>query len=373
MNTRFVYLTTTFLGSLLCSSALYAVNDPNAPIMQLRHPDHGGCMEAGNIIDNCVVAGTLGLGGIQFNQLSSANPLLVEVGPGTFGQIFSGGGSDRNITVRGSGVDTTTFQSLTIKLNSPNTSFADLTVGGAGVSYAVVVLGDAMGSTTTWTNTKLVGSWSEYCAIPPDNLPAGRHSFFSSQIQMTGADTYQVGCDESWFYGSDITSQGDLTKNKVTPFTVGRSELHVYGSIIRVLGTGVGATSTLLPMTAILAYAGKTHIHGTGIDVIAVDGAPASVTALLAYDGAVIHASESSFNLSTGVGGTVTRIDNQGGTIRSPYIWASLPLSGQDFSSETGADMTTVTDTADGQPHLVIYSDNCASKWYDIVDKACRP
>lgn len=365
MNAHFVYLTSTFLVSLLCTSAVYAVNDPNAPVMQLRHPDSGGCIEAGNVIDNCVVA----TNSIKIHKLSTANSLIVEVGPGSYGQFFCNGITDRNISVRGAGIDTTTIASLTLLGGCPDITFSDLTIGGTGINYAVAVI--EPGTTTTWINVKMAGPWQEYCE-GVSTVPAGRHTWHGSQI-IADHGYYEVECDDSWFFGSEITSQGDLSQGIVNPFRVMGAELHVYGSVIRALGTGTGAASTLLPLTAVTAIGGNTHIHGTGIDVISVDGAPASVTALSASNGAIIHASEAAFNLSTGVGGTVTRIDNQGGTVRSPYLWENLPASGKDFSSETGADMTTITNTSDGQPHLVIYSNLCTSKWYDIVDKVCLP
>lgn len=102
---------------------------------------------------------------------------------------------------------------------------------------------------------------------------------------------------------------------------------------------------------------------------------PRNIVVLSAATGGTIHANGSSYNLST-VGGTVTRVVNNGGHIHAPYLWEHIPdpATVPNFTSVTGADMTTVTTgTSDGQPHLLIYSTNCASKWYDSVDKACRP
>lgn len=369
----FRVLVLTVIGYLVFSSYAYAINDPNAAVVKLRDPNNGGCVEAGVMLNNCVADSS-----VNFDGLSNASSFIVEVGPGTFGQMFCGGNgsvsSGKKISIRGAGVDKTTLASLTLFKDCSNTSFADMTLGGTGISYAVVVINP--GTTTTWTNVKLVGPWQEYCVGA--STTGGKHYWFGSQILTAsggGGGHYQVKCDQSWFFGSEITAKGLLTSGEVIPFKVSGSELHVYGSVIRALGMGTGAPSDLHALTAVSASGGQVHIHGTGIDVIAMNGAPVAAIALSASNGAMIHANASSYNLRTGAGGTVTRIikDQLPNThVHAPYIWEHIPEA--PLVSVTGADMTTVTTgTSDGQPHLVIYSTNCTSKWYDTVDKMCRP
>jgi hypothetical protein len=361
------------VASLVClflSSAAYAVNDPNAAVIQLRLPANGGCVEAGVTLNNCVAASH----GVFFDQLSGASSFVVEIGPGTFGQMlcsYNGISNSRKISIRGAGIDTTTLASLTLLSACANVSFTDMTIGGTGIGYAVAVVNS--GTNTTWTNVKLAGSWQEYCASTSGGT--GRHNWFGSQIVATlngSAGYYEVKCDESWFYGSEITAKGNLASGDVVPFRVTGRELHVYGSVIRALGTGATASYAL---GAVSATGGKVHIHGTGIDVIAVNGAPANITVLSAANGAEIHADASAYNLSTGTGGAVTRIlkdTNPNSHVHAPYQWQHIPS--YPFTSVTGADITTVTTgTSDGQPHLTVYSTSCPSGWYDTSDKVCRP
>jgi hypothetical protein len=359
------------VASLVClflSSAAYAVNDPNAAVIQLRDPNNGGCVEAGQTLNNCVAAS----GGVNFANLSGASSFLVEIGPGTFGQMVCGStgiSNSRKISIRGAGIDKTTLASLTLVKDCTNVSFADMTIGGTGIVYAVVVLNP--GTFTTWTNVKLAGPWQEYCA---GSTGTGKHYWFGSQIIMPVGGYYQVNCDESWFYGSEITSKGPITSMDVIPLRVSGAEAHVYGSVIRALGMGTGAPSELYSLTAVSATGGKVHIHGTGIDVLAMNGAPANITALSAANGAEIHADVSSYNLSTGTGGTVTRIlkdANPSTHVHAPYQWQHLPSF--PLVSVSGADVTTEMVGAD--INMLVYNSQCTGSggpWYNVALRACR-
>ena len=370
-----IFSAVTLIGCLVFSSGASAVVDSNAPVVKLRDAANGGCAEAGTTLNNCFTdISALSSWIWDTRKPTNTSPLVVEIGPGTFGQFPCGDAVSSiagRISFHGAGMDKTTLASVTLLGQCANVAFDNMTIGGTGVSYGVVVVNP--GTQTTWTNVKLAGSWQEYCN---GGSGGGRHNWFGSQIALTNGGYYQVKCDQSWFYGSEITSKGNLTQAEVTTFLVNGAELHVYGSVIRALGTGTGTPSSLYPLTAVYANAGAVHIHGTGIDAITINGAPASVTALWAENGAMIHANETAYNLSSGTGGTVTRILNNGGHVHAPYLWEHIPdaTTIPNYTSVTGADITTVTTgTSDGHPHTVIYDSSCASKWYDAVDKACRP
>jgi hypothetical protein len=160
---------------------------------------------------------------------------------------------------------------------------------------------------------------------------------------------YTVRCDQSWFFGTELLK----AVGAAYTLDVTGSEAHVYGGVIRakIGGTAVHASG-----------AGKVHIHGTGIDV-ATGG-----TALLAENGGEIHANGVGYSYPAG--GSMTRIANLGGHVHAPYLWEEH-ASPPNITSVTGADMAVVTDGT--QPHLVIYSGNCASKWFDTSTNACRP
>lgn len=371
---------------LLFSSSVFAVIDSNAPVVKLRDTANGGCYENGQLLNNCFtniselkswIEGTR-VEGSRNPKPSATAPLLVDIGPGTFDQIYCSGVS--HITYRGSGIGKTKIKSITISVVTSETfctelSFSDMTITGPG-GYAVTLF--QRGTNSYWTNVQLLSGWIEYCFGSRAN---GKHYWFNSQITFKEGLTYQVGCDQSWFFGSEITSKGSLTLGNVIPFSVSGSELHVYGSVIRALGTGTGAPSDLYSLTAVSATGGKVHIHGTGIDVLAINDAPANITALSAANGAEIHADVSAYNLSTGVGGTVTRIlkdENPSTHVHAPYLWQHIPdpVTVPGFTSVNGSDTATVTNgTTDGHPHTVVYSTNCPlnARWYDAVDKVCRP
>lgn len=366
-----IFFTVALLGYLVFPFNASALNDPNAAVVQLRDPNNGGCVEAGKPLNNCFVA----TAGLDLVGLSGASSFLIEIGPGTYEPMicgFTGNANSRKISVRGAGIDKTTLVSLTMFMGCTNISFSDMTIGGTGIDYAVAIVNS--GTKTTWTNVKLAGSWQEYCR-GTGTAGAGRHDWFGSQIVPTAlggsAGYYEVGCDQSWFYGSEITSMGNLASGDVIPFRVTGAELHVYGSVIRALGTGATASRAL---TAVSATSGKVHIHGTGIDVLALDGAPANITALSAANGAEIHADGSSYNLSTGTGGTVTRIlkdTNPSTHIHAPYQWQHIPSF--PLVSVTGADMATETVGAD--INMLVYNSQCTGSggpWYNVALRTCR-
>jgi hypothetical protein len=358
------------LGFTAFSAGAAAVIDAKAPIVQLQDPKNGNCVAAGSPLNNCFTdISSLNSWIWGTRKPTSATPLVVEIGPGTFGQMFCGdatlSSAPERITFRGAGIDKTILASMTITAPCGNAAFSNMTIGGTGINYAVAVVNP--GTHTTWTNVKLAGSWQEYCT---GGTTGGRHDWYGSQIVASVGGLggyYQVQCDQSWFYGSEITSKGDLALGDVIPFKVGGAELHVYGSVIRALGTGTAIP--LRALTAVSATGGQVHIHGTGVDVISANNVPANIIALSASTGAMIHANASSYNLSTGTGGTVTRIQNLGGHVHAPYLWNEHPQP-PNIVSVTGADTAVVTDGA--QPHLVIYSSACASKWFDTSTNACR-
>lgn len=369
MNLHIRLIIITFLVSCSFIPIASAAIDNDAPVISLRDPANGGCMESGSMLDNCYTSISemnAWIWGIR--KPAKTTPLVVNIGPGTFGQLVCGDAYSNikgHISFVGAGMDKTTLASLTLVTQCANVSFADMTIGGTGIGYAVVVVNP--GTHTTWTNVKLTGPelWQEYCAGEPVSR-AGTHYWFGSKLVSTTGGSYKIACDESWFFGSEITTKADLSYSAAIPFKVSGSELHVYGSVIRALGLG---TSADYPITAISATGGEVHIHGSGIDAIAVNAAPAAVTALESSNNAKMHVVASAYNLETGSGGTKTRISNQGGHVHAPYMWAQHPTP-PDIISVTGADTAVVTDGA--QPHLVIYSDACTSKWFDISTNACR-
>ena len=115
----------------------------------------------------------------------------------------------------------------------------------------------------------------------------------------------------------------------------------------------------------------KIHIHGTGIDIIGND-LPNDLGALAAGDGGTIHANQSSFFMEprSTLSKKIRILTSGTGHIHAPYAWEPHTIP-PNINSVTGADTAVVTDGV--QPHLIIYSENCTSKWFDTSTNACRP
>ena len=382
MKSLRIFPIVTLLGCLGFSSGASAVIDNNAPVVKLRAPANGGCVEAGVTLNNCFTTTSSLISWIvNTRRPSVSTPLSVEIGPGQFDGF--GLTSVGDISFRGSGSDKTTIgnNQLAISItNSNRLNFQDLKVTG-GFPAPVYWTG---GGSSTWTNVHLAGdlyAWTETGC----NASTGRakHYWFSSRFTSIGKG-YLASCSENWFFGSEIAVEGPGLGGVKGLLVFGQPsfgispEAHLYGSTIRVKpspGTSFSPPTAGNECSGVVAVCvglnGNVHIHGTGIDVIGNE-LPNDVAALVVGDGGEIHANQSAFNMSTAAGGKVIRILNGGGHVHAPYLWEHIPVA--PLGSVTGADMTVVTTgTSDGQPHLVIYSTNCASKWYDAVDKACRP
>lgn len=269
-----------------------------------------------------------------------------------------------------------------------NFNVQDLTVKGG--LFGIQWIG---GGSSRWTNVSVIASWRGYawtesCAGTNSSNRAV-HYWFNSRLSSK-LKTYIVFCSENWFFGSEILAIGTSFFGQGIPFivaaqdTAAKPEVHVYGSVIRAIAPPGGSFPTPfgsgINVAGIIALAAgrnaDVHVHGTGIDVIGNE-LPNSIAALVAWDGGKIHANEAAYNLDPGTGGgTVTRIikdTNPATHVHAPYLWPEHTTP-PNITSVTGADMAVVTSgTSDGQPHLVIYSRTCASKWYDTVDKLCRP
>lgn len=382
-----IFPAVAFLACISFSPGSLAVIDNNAPAVKLQT----SCTEGGVALNNCFEDTTTLADWLKtIRRPNAQNPLVVNIGAGEFGSLTLSGPAKKcdpginytgYISFVGSGPDKTTFTSqnpMTIG-NCTNMSFSNMAIGNTFYGGYISWNG---GGSSTWNNVVVDGQsriWIESCGVT-----RGKHYWFGSRLKMTAAasiaDGYDASCGESWFIGSEI--QADLCdpNGGYGPngnFLIRASEqgeIHVYGSVIRVGATcQMGVGTPILAITA--SDGGNVHVHGTGIDVIST--VPNNIVVLQAASGGVIHANGAAYNLST-PSGTVTRISNNGGHIHAPYLWEHIPdpATIPNFTSANGADQTTVTSgTSDGHPHTVVYSTNCPAnaRWYDQVDKVCRP
>lgn len=317
-----------------------------------------------------------------------SSPLLVKIGAGQFikGLLPRGkkyplvfycedaSGFTGHITFQGAGRPQTNIgddSNYTLVVDACESMvFKDLTISATGGSGGAISWSG--GGDSVWQDVDIN---SQYYGWTSTNCGAerGKHYWFSSRITnvdaFSASTAYREECDESWFYGSEIQNIASYLSSSPSVFSVqGSGEVHVYGSAIR--SDAPDQLSAGRNVAAVrVANGGNIHIHGTGIDVISA--AANDIVVLDINSGGQVHANETSYNLSTAQGGTITRISNSGGIAKAPYLWQNA-AEAPDITSVTGADMAVVENTTDGHPHFTIYDSSCPSGWFDTTLAACR-
>lgn len=383
---------TALMASLFTTPSVAATIDPVAEVVMVRK----SCTENSTALNNCFTDMNALTGWMRFTRKPNATtPLRVNIGPGLF-ETFDAEGTRKDISItcdpaagytghttfEGSGSRQTILKGQgsgnTSALNvrsctELNFSHLQITTGYyGGVQWKG-------GGNSNWNDVEILGTarawYEEGCSTT-----RGKHYWFASKLASTAAftvgETYRATCDESWFYGSEITVSIPAPLNYETSvyaavYATGAGIIHVYGSSLRTYVDGSGSAAAAL-VGSQTKTGGEIHIHGTGIDLISQTGR--DVIALQASNGGVIHADITAYNPRTS--GTVTRIANNGGHVHAPYIWQHIPTNIADLVSLDGVDQTVVM--VDGYPHTAIYSAQCKidtnnqAAWYDTVDKVCR-
>ena len=344
------------------------------------------------------------------------NPVLIDVGPGTWEDFFVCS-SQNNVTLRGSGRDTTRlvvtggFQQTAMLI----TSCVDLAVesltaigSGTGVSWG------GTGS-STWTDTDLVGggagSPTQQFAIGWYDQSCGFefpvHYFFGSRIMSLGNAFENYGffprCAEHWFFGGEVTATNEVNRatNQTAVFVDGGAEVHFIGTTIRYQ---VGASTTNL-ISGPLGSAGGIHgvyvqgagsafhSHGAIVNANGFDSELAqSATGIrLVGSNGFVHTHETAFVVNAGTGGTSARVTGDANDIQSPFLWhhATAPPrsvpgdpSSAFVSSIRGADLFVETDCTTSNcnstgtiPRLMIHRPEWTAAngpWWDVRANACR-
>ena len=382
MDLRRIFLFgTAFIGfffSFITSAA--TVIDSNAPTVFLRTT----CTEAGGsvFINNCFTDMPTLLNWINLTRKPNVSaPLLVEMGPGNFEGPFTCRETPfSHVTFRGAGMKRTIIGRLILGSGCDELTFEDLTVTQQKNSgYAVIIL--SPGINTTWNGVLLDGKWDELGSQGACN--PGKHYWFHSRIN----GTYQIRCDQSWFFGSEIAGKttyvGPGLYDLIVLDVANNGEAHIYGSNINASKINAPFFDTFIANRHVAVSAsggGKVHIHGTGIDV--TSNTAGNIIALQVGAGGEIHANGAAYHMQSGPGGTKTRIQNNGGLVHAPYVWeeGSQPPTG--VNSQNGADMVVQTgcaangcQNAGTETHLLIYNTNCTGTggpWFDVVTRACR-
>lgn len=385
-TTRSIFLTMLFFWITGFSTSAFATIDPSASVVLVRT----SCTVNGTQLNDCfenLWSLTSWLSTTRHPNADS--PLKVEIGAGTFGPdvaneqlgnfiacdaasnytghiSFEGAGITQTI-ITGVGGNTT----APLNVNScTELSFSHLKI--TSTFYGAVRWNG--GGVSHWNDVQLIGigrTWYEpHCGASP-----GTHYWTSSLLTGTLAGvalTYEASCDESFFFGSQIsvaipsTYSGSLLPGgAVVAHNAGI--IHLYGSHLAAYIDGGDSQSSNAITAANASSGGMIHMHGTGIDVSSQTGK--NITALTAASGGMIHANSSAFMLAST--GTVTRISNNGGTVMAPYLWQEA-ASPPNVISANGSDQVVITSTSDGHPHLLIYDNTCSSTWYDANLNACH-
>lgn len=331
----------------------------------------------------------------------STDPLLVDIGPGSFARFECTTGRGW-ITLRGSGPANTVIESSGNDIFAPGSSAAlfgdgceqlhvqDLTV--KGVITAVAWNG---GGSSTWTNVHLIAGpdtrtfgvaygWYDVGTTCPTEVPL--HYFFSSRIESLGGPlatvAYQATCSENWFYGSELLARPDSSVPgslvRFASLIVDDSgDARVFGSALRTVAPS-GVTFTQAPSGGTID--GVFHMHGgiVSVNTSAISGAGA--VGLDVESNGFAHTLGTAFALNAGSGGTTTRLTGSG-TIQSPLLWqAGDSPPGSNLASAEGQDLYVETDcdstgcSSGNNSHLMVYDSDCTSNgpWFDIVRGACR-
>jgi len=379
------------LLSIFLSSVATAAIDDNASVVNLRI----SCLDGdGSTLNNCFTGMTTLQNWVDNVRPNPNDVLSIEIGPGTWNTPFTCN-SGRNITLRGSGRENTIINTTgpaLLLFSDCNINVQDIKI--VGTLNAITVTGGGVG-VTTWTNVDVEGlgyGWSEGCSAGNQS----KHFWFSSRIRTKTAfglaRSYST-CSENWFFGSEITTIATESNTEAVALVMAGSETHVYGSVVRAISepgvtlepASASGAKTVKGMVTVAAYDSEIHIHGTGIDLISAE--PNDVIALLAADPAsMVHTNASSFSLSTGQGGKITRIKNDyNADVSSPFMWKQSEEPPTNFVSQNGADMIVETkcDSTGCHPiptqnetHLLIYNDSCNyadhGPWFDVVTGKCR-
>ena len=225
----------------------------------------------------------------------------------------------------------------------------------------------------------LDGNWDEFGPETATCNP-GKHYWFHSRIN----GKYQIRCDQSWFFGSEITvGRFAIDPSYALIDVANNGEAHIYGSNINLDIRKFGSANFSTRHVAVSASGGgKAHIHGTGIDVIS--NRAGDIVALEVGAGGEIHANGAAYHMKPGPGGTATRVQNPNnvGLVHAPYVWEEDKKPPTGVNSQNGADMVVQTgcaangcQNAGTETHLLIYNTNCTGTggpWFDVVTRACR-
>ncbi|HED32760.1 MAG TPA: hypothetical protein ENJ08_00890 [Gammaproteobacteria bacterium] len=412
MKSLSIKFLTALIFQLLSNSISVAAIQPGATVVQLRK-DCG-------TLDNCFstmpslldwIWGS-GAPGESPRNPSASLPLTVNIGPGEYQPFICRNGPGSSVpkgfvSLIGSSRDATKIIlrenieggppiQVPVRLaNCTNLSFSRLAVittsANVNIGYAIYWTGTG---TSTWSDVYVEASRSgdtNYNTPWYDSGVAGLHYWYNSKlVSIAHARGINVGYEsqgsESWFYGSEI----DVVIDNLTPVTrkvmygldtaVSQGDIRLFGSVIRVLvDDSQGLVDGDFTFYGIRSGTAQAHMHGGSISV---DGSKATGTVTAIGISGNSHVHDTAITVKPGQGGG-SAIRVEGDLAEAPFIWPpgkQLPAvkstNGSDTFVETDCNSSGICDGVaieDQQPHMMIYSENCTSRWFDSTVNACRP
>lgn len=389
-------------------TALEAISiDNNASIVYLQKD----CGTRKNCIDSLDLLITW----IWETRLPDANnPLLVNIGPGTFARDAnewfcdgsSVGGQRGYVSFRGAGrletsivpaVDNT-FEPISVN-TCTDLSFSELTIDGGGAD-AVTAISWVGGGKSIWENVDVINArrlWYEHCGAGSPSI--GLHYWFGSRLTSRGGDvyaTYFSDCGETWFYNGDILANNikvgrSQPSNAVAVKIEHSASMQIFGSSVRAI-VDENASSVIrrepilhIGHGAIVANGGTVHMHGGIVSSLSKASVEANVFGVKSINYGAVHIIDTAFNVKSSGGGIADRVIIDAlSSVQSPFQWPNdneppqiLSMTGADTVVETDCDSNgdcSGNGTAPFHPHLMVYDDSCgiSNPWFDMVTGQCR-
>lgn len=389
---------------LLASAAAGAPDpspDPTASVVYLRK----SCDEQGTPIQNCFEDEAElwnNTDGWIWTDRNQNSPLIVHIGPGTYGKFTCNGTTRGNVAFRGSGRDLTILrdasaagEGATIQ-NCVNLSFSDMGFWGGKYGVNWIGTGDA-----TWYNADFVTmglaslgnyGWTETC----DELVPGisTHRVYNSRTRNTGSAIYTYawhsGCAETYYFGGEIEATIHVSPGPGSGAVVldSGSRLETFGTPISA-ETVAGVTGGTIEGVRLLGAATFVS-HGGSISAV-VESSASSTSAVGLISGGVggniVRTEGTAFFVSGGSTGSTRRVS--GASLGDVYVWRSGPtppqssdetnrirsLNGHDVWIETDCDNGGNCNGAGSEAHMMIYNHSqcpAHNPWFNMQTEACR-
>lgn len=343
---------------------------------------------------------------------TAASPLLVDVGPGTFGPFTCDGTTKGYVSVRGAGREISILKGAGSEANGAtiqncvNLSFMD--IGLHGDTQGVLWTGRGNAS---WTNVDMVTTglggpvygWNDVC--DDENPGQSVHHIHGSRVRNSGTPNtswvfaWGSQCSQTWFFGGEIlatlSGSSSLFSSSGGVQLENGAMLQVYGATIRALAVSGGSSQASFNVVGANVTGGSEfHSHGGTISARVLPAAIQTMNAVginIVNSTSSIHTPGTAFVVEGGTSATSKRLaGSTSAKIRDVFVWESGKLppgstseanrvtsvrNGNDVWIETDCSSTGNCNNGGNETHLMIYNAaQCPAlnPWFDTRTGACR-